>query len=326
MKNILLFLLFILNYTIVTSWTPYEEQETKLTCSYQLIGNTADGIHIVVRKRKLNETFAQSILLLEFKKDQKIEIREISPNLKENQENREKILIRKVGEIPLSNQWQGKITLSERTLSISGLNQLQLDQRPFARKSLIPYIPGANSKAPVAHETSVFLDKIPYINPKVIEELVTWISDGGDQVVSINLPDAQKSSRFQYDDVGLACRYEEKGEWSGRPPFFEYDHLGKTDEAVHILRTDWCGGGTGIFGNLLMVVFEPDLGMMVDWPNKRICWNKERLLIKKLGQIGLGDRIRTKISIKGHTLFVLIYDDHDFDDTDREGITYQFLD
>jgi uncharacterized protein len=54
--------------------------------------------------------------------------------------------------------------------------------------------PGPPAKpAPIE---SYSFDKPPYINPRIVEALSTWISDHGDQIVEINLTDSQRSNRF----------------------------------------------------------------------------------------------------------------------------------
>ena len=80
----------------------------------------------------------------------------------------------------------------------------------------------------------------PFIHPRIVQALTTWLSDTGDQVISINLPDCQKSDRF-YGDINIytesdACpsvRCGEENDW------FEYQYIGQTGSGVHILTHDY---------------------------------------------------------------------------------------
>src|SRR5512134_2511919 len=110
---------------------------------------------------------------------------------------------------------------------------------------------GCSASSRRAEAIPYSFSKPPYVHPKIIEDLSTWLSDSGDQVVAINLLDAQGSNRYHGDVLTR--------EAPGEAPFvyvrdgretFGYEHVGMTRSGIHVLRTSACGGGTGVFVNL----------------------------------------------------------------------------
>lgn len=145
----------------------------------------------------------------------------------------------------------------------------------------------------------------PYVHPKVIEDLSTWLSDSGDQVVAINLLDSQGSNRYH----GEVLTRERPGE----APFvhvregavmFGYRHVGTTTSGVDVLLTSDCGGGTGVFVNLMLVRFDRDRGLAADWTKGVVRPTRPRLLIRKLGEIPLGDRWSGRLEVRGNDILV----------------------
>ncbi len=145
----------------------------------------------------------------------------------------------------------------------------------------------------------------PFIHPKIIQDLSTWLSDRGDQVVAINLSDAQGSNRY-FGDVGVNAT-------DGQCPFvytekesqrFSYQYIGMTQSGVHVLYTSDRGDGSGVFTQLMLLAIEFDYGIdCCDWDAQTaIRADRKRLLIKKLGEIVLGDRWAGQLSVRGNEL------------------------
>jgi hypothetical protein len=42
------------------------------------------------------------------------------------------------------------------------------------------------AQAPVNEESTLFFNRDPFINPKIIKDMSSWLSDGGDQVVAMS--------------------------------------------------------------------------------------------------------------------------------------------
>ncbi|MCK5708612.1 MAG: hypothetical protein KAI43_13270 [Candidatus Aureabacteria bacterium] len=162
-----------------------------------------------------------------------------------------------------------------------------------------------NKSFATEQKVEYFFNKKPYISPRIIQDLSTWISDGGDQVVAINLKDSQGSNRY-FGDVfvnGTEGKspfvYTEKGSES-----FGYRYVGVTDSGVYVLYFEDDTGGSGSFRSLMFVIFEHDKGITIDWDNSSINSTKERLLIKKLGEVALGDRWFGDLKLEGNKLYI----------------------
>jgi hypothetical protein len=69
-----------------------------------------------------------------------------------------------------------------------------------------------------------------------------------------------------------------------------------------VLLTNFSGGGSGQFRNLLLVSLEKDKGLSYDKKNNALRLDRERWIIKKLDEIVLGDRYDGKITVKGNEL------------------------
>lgn len=152
-------------------------------------------------------------------------------------------------------------------------------------------------------------DHPPYVHPKIIQDLSTWISDIGDQVVAINLLDSQKSNRY-FGDILVR-------EVSGDSPFiyvkeekfhetsiFGYQYIGTTKSGVYVLRTSSSGGGSGVDESLMFLTVRRDKGLSVDWDKLSIRPERERIVLQKLGEIVLGDRWNGKLRIEGNKIFI----------------------
>jgi len=153
----------------------------------------------------------------------------------------------------------------------------------------------------------------PYINPKIIQDFSTWISDTGDQVVAINVLESQDSNRYfgnvqvrktdgQNPFVFLETTAVENGETNRQE--FGYEYVGMTKSGIHVLYTSDSDGGSGVFKNLLLLAFEYDKGISCDLDKKTIQPARKRLLLKKLVEIPIGDRWDGKLKVEGNSIFI----------------------
>jgi hypothetical protein len=150
------------------------------------------------------------------------------------------------------------------------------------------------------------------INPMIVKDLSPWISDSGDQVVSINLLDSQKSNRYFFEGKNLEIEdggvpfsvkvtLSQEAEDSLRSSeYFIYKVLGKTANGIFVLKVIEGGGGSGIFSNLLFVRIREDKG----FDNKTLSLGRKRVLIETLGTVTLGDRVYSTVTIKKNSLLV----------------------
>ena len=92
------------------------------------------------------------------------------------------------------------------------------------------------------------------VHPKIIEDMITWISDSGDQTVAINLEDSQGSNKYNFYK-GLSASIENKNLWvkiEHDDGFFSYDFHGVSDNGIMVLGTAENGGGSGVFQQLML--------------------------------------------------------------------------
>lgn len=148
--------------------------------------------------------------------------------------------------------------------------------------NVIGYASGENNK------NEFYFYKEPYINPRIIEDMATWISDGGDQVVAINLNTTQESDRYYGDynirkvDDDFPYVEFEREEGYG---YFSYKYIGKLSSGVEVIETFSNGGGTFTSRNLIFISFLKDKGITFDTENQKIIDSKERTLISRLGSV-----------------------------------------
>ncbi len=159
----------------------------------------------------------------------------------------------------------------------------------------------------------------PFVPPMIIKDLLAWESDSGDQVVAINLLESNGSNRY-YGTVETAS----PGKLAPRHPqvltrvertegtekvteTIGYEYVGLTRSGVHVLSTWESGGGTLVSTRLLFVTIEEDLGIN-DVPatakSGTLRLGRRRLLIRKLGEVALGDRWEGELHVDGNKILV----------------------
>jgi len=135
-----------------------------------------------------------------------------------------------------------------------------------------------------------------FINPRILEELHGWLSDTGHQVVAINISESNESNKYyrntkietQDNDYPIITATHEHG-------LFSYQYIGASFNGVHLLQTWSSSGGSGIFCNVMLVTISIDTAIAFS----DIKHNKtERLIIKSIGSIPLGDRYIGKPTYK----------------------------
>ena len=141
-----------------------------------------------------------------------------------------------------------------------------------------------------------------FVNPLIIRDLYGWLSDIGDQVVAIDLYGANKSNRYFSEHVevsgdGTAPIVSAKdGEQN-----FSYQYLGRSFSGIHLLRISDSGGGSGIFGAIMFVTLSLDIAVELS-PNSNA--RTERLVVKKIGSLPLGDGYGGKVWFKYGLLYL----------------------
>ena len=168
------------------------------------------------------------------------------------------------------------------------------------------------NSAPKLSENNIkqFLENCQYsfireklIHPLIVRELLGWISDRRETIVSVDLKSANRSNRF-YGDFSVHRRDDRlwvKWEDDDRE-FFEYSHIATSPTGVEIVECYDCGGGSGVFGSIGLFCLEYDRALEVD--RKQNVSTCERAILKSLGSVGLGDRYKGIITYKDERLIV----------------------
>jgi hypothetical protein len=165
------------------------------------------------------------------------------------------------------------------------------------------------------------------VHPKIIEDMITWISDSGDQTVTINLEDSQGSNKYNFYE-GLSASIENKNLWvkiEHDDGFFSYDFHGVSDNGIMVLGTAENGGGSGVFQYLMLFRIKEVavLELQHDTLEEDISWSpstdygyeilksknsrisksdKKRIYLEKVYKFLLGDRNYHSVSIDNNFL------------------------
>jgi hypothetical protein len=165
------------------------------------------------------------------------------------------------------------------------------------------------------------------VHPKIIEDMISWISDSGDQTVAINLEDSQGSNKYNFYE-GLSASIENKNLWvkiEHDDGFFSYDFHGVSDNGIMVLGTAENGGGSGVFQYLMLFRIKEVavLELQHDTLEEDISWSpstdygyeilksknsrisksdKKRIYLEKVYKFLLGDRNYHSVSIDNNFL------------------------
>jgi len=134
-----------------------------------------------------------------------------------------------------------------------------------------------------------------FINPKILGDLSGWLSDTGDQIVSINISESNQSNRYhgdvtveETDSYPIVTSTTEDGRVS-------YKYIGRSFSGVHIVQTWSNSGGSGVFTNILLVTLSSDSALE---SNGLSYSKKSRYVIKLVGSLPLGDRYQGQVKYR----------------------------
>lgn len=134
----------------------------------------------------------------------------------------------------------------------------------------------------------------PFISPQIIKEMEGWISDTGDQIVTINLTESQNSNRYNadFEITQRPSEFPVVEFCYAEGCTFSYQYIGKTEDGVHILDISDYGGGSWVKSFFMLVVFEKDRALQYDRDSQTMLAGPERLLLKRVGDIYVGNRYK----------------------------------
>lgn len=141
-----------------------------------------------------------------------------------------------------------------------------------------------------------------FVNPRIVQELIGWISDSAETVTQIDLVEANKSNRFYVNEIVKRKINEQEWvlvEYGQGEGFFGYSYIGTSPSGVHILKCMENLGGQSTFYTLLLLSLNADES--ID-PKGDGTQTRERVMLKTLGSIILGDRYEGKIKYDGKVL------------------------
>ncbi|WP_338518404.1 hypothetical protein [Alteromonas gracilis] len=134
-----------------------------------------------------------------------------------------------------------------------------------------------------------------FINPQILNDLSGWLSDTGDQIVSINISESNDSNRY-YGDVTS----EETDGYpivtsSAEEGWVSYKYIGNSFSGVHIVQTWSNGGGSGVYTKILLVTLSSDSTL----ESNGVSYSKKpRYVIKLVGSLPLGDRYQGQVKYR----------------------------
>lgn len=134
-----------------------------------------------------------------------------------------------------------------------------------------------------------------FINPQILDDLAGWLSDSGDQIVSINISESNKSNRYHGDVTVEQSDGYPVVKSSCEEGWVSYKYIGRSFSGVHIIQTWSNGGGSGVFTSILFVTLSSDSSLESDGVSYT---KKARLVIKRVGSLPLGDRYQGKVKYK----------------------------
>ena len=130
----------------------------------------------------------------------------------------------------------------------------------------------------------------------LLSEFGGWLSDSGEQVVSINVTESNQSNRYhgeitsQVLDSGYPVITSTYNEGS-----FSYRYLGCSFSGVHLIQTWEHSDGSGVFCSVLLATLSQDSSIKYD---KNTFEKVDRFVIKLIGSIPLGDSYDGILSYK----------------------------
>lgn len=149
-----------------------------------------------------------------------------------------------------------------------------------------------------------FLNRPPFIKPQIVEDLNSWISDGGNQVIAIDILGSQESNRYfgevelAKDDEVYATVTVRKSEEQGGG-FFSYRYIGTTTNGLHILQTFDNGGGRFTSVSYLLLFALSDTAPDYSYDQDKLVQSNRQLLLK-VCEIPLHEGESFKSSLKGN--------------------------
>jgi len=132
------------------------------------------------------------------------------------------------------------------------------------------------------------------IHPRAVKDLTSWVSDQRPGPIAIDIAGTFESNQYfgdysvQENGNVFVDLTQENIEQEGS---FSYKNLGRLANGLHVFRTYFHGGGSGVFQSLLLI----ECGIDFEYNDDG---RRESILVMRLrGEFGLGDRFNGAISV-----------------------------
>jgi hypothetical protein len=134
-----------------------------------------------------------------------------------------------------------------------------------------------------------------FINPQILTDLSGWLSDTGDQTVSINISESNDSNRYHGDVTAEETDGYPIVTSSAEEGWVSYKYIGRSFSGVHIVQTWSNGGASGVFTKILLVTLSSDSTL----ESNGVSYSKKsRYVIKLVGSLPLGDRYQGQVKFR----------------------------
>lgn len=233
----------------------------RMDCRY--IGQTKEGIHILLATDARSWS-RDTLLFVEVLKGEGVTLERHGKGERLTF-YKDQVLLKKVGLIHLPTYCEPDlVSYDGQTIKIDQ-DLYSLDLTPPSQPELI------TGKLPF------HFDRPPFVNPYFIDSFQSSMRTGGSVTIACDLEQAQKASKYDFLGNGLTSVYG---------TICRYNYEGKTKNGVHIVHSSYLACRPPQ-GKHLLFVFEKDYEITADWHAKKLTRNKERLLIKKVGELDL---------------------------------------
>ncbi len=135
------------------------------------------------------------------------------------------------------------------------------------------------------------------INPRMLNDLLPWLSDMLPGPVAVDIEGGRNrySAEITAPQKGIVRATWKEGE---DELIFQYQHLGRLANGIHVVKTSENGGGSGTFMDLILVKF------LVDTEYGDGGALRNRLIMMRAGEFVLGDRYNGSIEVHSNQISI----------------------
>ena len=158
----------------------------------------------------------------------------------------------------------------------------------------------------------------PFVHPRIVEDLIGWFSDSGEQVISINMLDSQNSNRYSgevmisvdEDPLQSPLVYSIREELLGSRTLesrYSYRYIGSTPDGLDVIHYWSFEGGILVPHWILFARMEADRGVEYQIAGRQDAAQpkiRRRELIRLVGKFYLGNKWAGTIHLQEENLIV----------------------